>query len=70
LLAGIVATPAYAFYTWFLWLVLFRSVTRQLISRDDWTKTEREPVDEIGPSGEPALEVRSPGRPPALPARR
>jgi cellulose synthase/poly-beta-1,6-N-acetylglucosamine synthase-like glycosyltransferase len=43
-LAGILVAPVYAFYTWFLWPVLFRSVTRQLISRDDWTKTEREPV--------------------------
>jgi len=70
-LAGIASTPAYAFYTWFLWPVLFRSVTRQLFSRDDWTKTEREPVDEIGPPGrERAPEATSPGSPPALPARR
>jgi hypothetical protein len=37
--------------------VLVRSTLRQLTARDDWAKTEREPLEpaELSPAGEPAL---------------
>ncbi len=43
-LMGILIAQPYAFYSWLLWPVLLRSVTRQLTERRDWTKTEREPM--------------------------
>jgi 1,2-diacylglycerol 3-beta-glucosyltransferase len=42
---GFLVGHVYALYTWFLWPVLLRSTARQLVSRDDWTKTEREPLE-------------------------
>ncbi len=44
-LRGIFIAQVYAPYTWFLWPVLLRSSARQLTERDDWAKTEREPLD-------------------------
>jgi hypothetical protein len=31
----------YAFYSWLLWPVLFRSTLRQLTEQRDWVKSER-----------------------------
>jgi 1,2-diacylglycerol 3-beta-glucosyltransferase len=44
-LQGLLVAQVYAPYTWFLWPVLIRSSWRQLRARDDWSKTEREPLD-------------------------
>ena len=44
-LKGILIAQVYAPYTWFLLPVLIRSTARQLRARDDWVKTEREPLD-------------------------
>ena len=48
-IAGFLIGNVYAVYTWFLWPVLFRSATRQLLRKHDWTKSEREPVDAATP---------------------
>jgi 1,2-diacylglycerol 3-beta-glucosyltransferase len=42
--AGFLWGHVYAFYTWLLWPVLLRATVRQLTSRRNWSKTEREPV--------------------------
>jgi hypothetical protein len=44
-LTGFLIAQVYAPYTWFLWPVLVRSTVRQLRARDDWAKTEREPLE-------------------------
>ncbi len=44
-LQGLLIAQVYAPYTWFLWTVLLRSAVRQITERDDWAKTEREPLD-------------------------
>ncbi len=49
-LTGVLIAQVYAPYTWFLWPVLLRSSLRQLRARDDWAKTEREPLE--APEGE------------------
>ena len=43
-LVGFLVGHAYALYTWFLWPVLLRSAARHLVRRDNWTKTQREPL--------------------------
>jgi 1,2-diacylglycerol 3-beta-glucosyltransferase len=43
---GFLIGHVYAVYTWFLWPVLLRSTVRQLTARDDWAKTEREPLED------------------------
>lgn len=43
-IAGFLLGHVYALYTWILWPVLARSLGRQLISRQAWSKTQREPV--------------------------
>jgi 1,2-diacylglycerol 3-beta-glucosyltransferase len=48
-LRGILIAQVYTPYTWFLWPVLLRSTLRQLSSRGDWAKTEREPLAEDAP---------------------
>ncbi len=51
-LQGLLVAQIYAPYTWFLWPVLLRSSWRQMRARDDWSKTEREPLEGDGaPSG-------------------
>jgi cellulose synthase/poly-beta-1,6-N-acetylglucosamine synthase-like glycosyltransferase len=45
-LKGILIAQVYTPYTWFLWPVLVRSTVRQLTSRGNWAKTEREPISE------------------------
>lgn len=45
-LLGVLIAQPYAFYSWMLWPVLARSVTRQLTERREWTKTEREPLEQ------------------------
>jgi hypothetical protein len=42
---GFLIGHAYALYTWFLWPVLVRSVLRQMANRQDWSKTDREPLE-------------------------
>ncbi len=41
---GFLIGHLYAIYTWMIWPVLMRSTLRQIISRDGWAKTEREPL--------------------------
>ncbi len=41
---GFLIGHLYALYTWMIWPVLARSTARQIISRDGWAKTEREPL--------------------------
>jgi cellulose synthase/poly-beta-1,6-N-acetylglucosamine synthase-like glycosyltransferase len=55
-LKGFLIAQVYTPYTWFLWPVLLRSVARQLTSRGNWEKTEREPISES-----PATPKASPG---------
>lgn len=43
-LKGFLIAQVYTPYTWFLWPVLLRSTARQLSSRGNWAKTEREPI--------------------------
>jgi 1,2-diacylglycerol 3-beta-glucosyltransferase len=69
-LAGVVFAPAYALYTWLLWPVLFRSAARQLTSRDEWTKTEHEPVQEPLRPGSATPPEAAGAAGAALPARR
>ncbi len=45
-LLGLAIGHLYAFYTWMIWPVLIRSTARQLSSRGDWAKTEREGLEE------------------------
>lgn len=45
-LAGFAIGQVYAFYSWLLWPALIRSAMRQLVRRQNWTKTEREPLAE------------------------
>jgi hypothetical protein len=49
-LLGFLVAQVYTVYTWFLWPVLIRATGRQLLSRGNWAKTEREPIgtDPIG----------------------
>lgn len=47
---GFLIGNVYAIYTWFLWPVLLRSTLRQLTARDDWAKTEREPLEDEPPA--------------------
>ena len=42
---GFLLGHVYALYTWFIWPVLVRSSVRQLVSRRQWAKTERESLD-------------------------
>jgi cellulose synthase/poly-beta-1,6-N-acetylglucosamine synthase-like glycosyltransferase len=42
--AGFLVANVYALYTWFLWPVLVRATARQLVRRDEWAKTRREPL--------------------------
>ncbi len=39
---GFLVAQPYAFYSWLLWPVLLRAALRQLLSRRDWAKTQRE----------------------------
>ena len=41
---GVLLAQIYTPYTWFLWPVLLRSIARQITSRGEWAKTEREPL--------------------------
>jgi len=41
---SLVIVPVYAAYTWLIWPVLARAVTRQLLHRTNWAKTAREPI--------------------------
>jgi 1,2-diacylglycerol 3-beta-glucosyltransferase len=43
-LLGFLIAQVYTLYTWFLWPVLLRATGRQLLSRGNWAKTEREPI--------------------------
>jgi 1,2-diacylglycerol 3-beta-glucosyltransferase len=43
-LLGLLIAQVYTLYTWFLWPVLLRATARQLLSRGNWAKTEREPI--------------------------
>ena len=43
-LRGFLIAQVYTLYTWFLWPVLLRAGLRQLRSRGDWAKTEREQI--------------------------
>ena len=43
-LAGFAIGHVYAVYTWLLWPVLLRSTARQVVRRDGWSKTAREPI--------------------------
>lgn len=52
-LRGFVLAHLYAFYSWLLWPVLVRSALRQLIDRDSWAKTEREPIKPSASPGAP-----------------
>ena len=52
---GFLIGQVYTLYTWFLWPVLVRSTVRQLSARDDWAKTEREPIEGPGPDQSPNL---------------
>ncbi len=54
-LTGFLIAQVYAPYTWFLWPVLVRSTIRQLRARDDWAKTEREPLEAAGGDQRPHL---------------
>ena len=54
-LIGFLIAQVYAIYTWFLWPVLLRSTVRQLRARDDWAKTEREPLEAAGGEQSPNL---------------
>ncbi|HRV59214.1 MAG: glycosyltransferase [Solirubrobacterales bacterium] len=44
IIKGLLTGQIYAFYTWLLWPVLFRSSIRQFTSRDTWAKTSREQI--------------------------
>jgi 1,2-diacylglycerol 3-beta-glucosyltransferase len=56
-LRGFLVAQVYTPYTWFLWPVLLRATLRQLSSRGDWAKTEREPLSSNEPpaTSSPAL---------------
>ncbi len=54
-LQGLLVAQVYAPYTWFLWPVLLRSTWRQLRARDDWSKTEREPLEGDAAASGPAI---------------
>ena len=45
IIKGILSGQVYAFYTWLLWPVLFRSSIRQISGRGSWAKTSREAID-------------------------
>jgi hypothetical protein len=42
---SIATAHMYAIYSWLLFPVLLRSVTRQLGTRRDWVRTDREPLE-------------------------
>jgi len=42
---GVLLMPVAAAYSWLLWPVLVRATTRQLLRRDSWAKTAREPIE-------------------------
>jgi hypothetical protein len=44
-LVGFLIGNVYALYTWLLCPVLLRSTVRQLTNRQNWSKTEREPIE-------------------------
>ena len=44
LVKGLLSAQVYAFYSWLLWPVLFRSGARQLSGRGSWAKTAREKI--------------------------
>jgi len=55
-LRGFLVAQVYTPYTWLLWPVLLRAALRQLSSRGDWAKTEREPLstekqEHVSPEG-------------------
>ena len=52
-LLGFLTAQIYTLYTWFLWPVLLRATGRQLLSRGNWAKTEREPIA-TEPAGAPS----------------
>jgi 1,2-diacylglycerol 3-beta-glucosyltransferase len=54
LLKGFVIGHVYALYTWLIWPVLLRSAVRQVVSRGDWSKTERELLEAVPPEGRSA----------------
>jgi hypothetical protein len=43
-LKAIAVAHLYALYTWILFPVLVRSLARQLTTRRDWARTDREPL--------------------------
>ncbi len=45
-IVGFLVGHVYMLYTWLLWPVLLRATGRQLRKRRDWSKTEREPLEE------------------------
>jgi 1,2-diacylglycerol 3-beta-glucosyltransferase len=46
-LRAVVLAHLYALYTWLLFPVLIRSLVRQLGTRRDWSRTEREPLESL-----------------------
>jgi 1,2-diacylglycerol 3-beta-glucosyltransferase len=46
-LKAIVVAHLYALYTWILFPVLVRSLARQVTTRRDWARTEREPLSTV-----------------------
>jgi len=42
---GVLLMPVAAAYSWLLWPVLVRATARQLLRRDSWAKTAREPIE-------------------------
>ena len=53
-LLGFLTAQVYTLYTWVLWPVLLRATGRQLLSRGNWAKTEREPIATEPVAAEPA----------------
>lgn len=49
LVRGVLLIPVSAAYSWLLWPVLTRATARQLIGRDSWAKTAREPLEPVKP---------------------
>ena len=48
---GFLVGHVYALYTWLIWPVLARSVTRQLTHNQHWSRTDRVPlVEAVTPS--------------------
>ena len=48
---GLLIAQVYAFYSWLLWPVLLRAGLRQVVKRNDWARTKREPLGPPAPGG-------------------